>query len=387
MRPFWRKRNGSGPPCAETVQTAGRQFESFRELERRVDLGAGEHRLYATLRQAVPLISAALEKIERLVGSFTVQCSDPAVERELNQFLREVRVNAGQQGIQSFLIGYLDQLLVFGTAVGELVPAMDGRSVAALYNARLDDLELRLGDNPLEIQICRREPDGSTAPVEYPDLVLFTALNPEPGRAQGVSLLRGLPFISGILLKIYNTIGLNWERVGNVRFAVTYKPSGDTDRAYAKERAQQIASEWGRAMNGSGPVSDFVSVGDVDIKVIGADNQILDSQVPVRQLLEQIVAKLGVPPFLLGLNWSSTERMSSQQADLLTSELEDYRRLLEPPIQKICGLWLRMNGYPAVFTVEWNNISLQDEVDLAEARLRNAQAAQVEQGLQNGGAT
>ena len=57
------------------------------------------------------------------------------------------------------------------------------------------------------------------------------------------------------------------------------------------------------------------------IKVIGADNQVLDSQVPVRQMLEQIVAKLGVPPFLLGLSWSTTERMSAQQADLLTSEL------------------------------------------------------------------
>ena len=59
-----------------------------------------------------------------------------------------------------------------------------------------------------------------------------------------------------------------------------------------------------------GEVRDFVAVGDVDIKVIGADNQIIDTEIPVRQLLEQIVAKLSVPPFLLGLTWSSTERMS-----------------------------------------------------------------------------
>ena len=30
-------------------------------------------------------------------------------------------------------------------------------------------------------------------------------------------------------------------------------------------------------------VSDFVSVGDVNIRVIGADNQVLDSEVPVRR--------------------------------------------------------------------------------------------------------
>ena len=70
-----------------------------------------------------------------------------------------------------------------------------------------------------------------------------------------------------------------------------------------------------------GSVRDFVAVGDVDIKVIGADGPILDSQAPVRQILEQLVARTGIPPFMLGLSWSSTERMSAQQADMLTTEV------------------------------------------------------------------
>ena len=52
----------------------------------------------------------------------------------------------------------------------------------------------------------------------------------------------------------------------------------------------------------SGDISDFVAVGDVGIKVIGADNQILDSEVPVRQMMEQIITRLGLPPFILGLS-------------------------------------------------------------------------------------
>ena len=79
-----------------------------------------------------------------------------------------------------------------------------------------------------------------------------------------------------------------------------------------------------------------MAVGDVDIKVIGADNQMIDTEIPVRQLMEQLVAKLSIPPFLLGLNWSTTERMSAQQSDILTSELEYYRRLLEPILREIC---------------------------------------------------
>ncbi len=130
-----------------------------------------------------------------------------------------------------------------------------------------------------------------------------------------------------------------------------------------------------------GSVRDFVAVGDVDIKVIGADNQIIDTEVPVRQLLEQIVAKLSVPPFLLGLTWSSTERMSSQQADILTSELEYYRRQLTPVIRQICEVWLELLGGTGTASVEWDNINLQDEAVLAEARLHNAQAALIERQL------
>jgi hypothetical protein len=55
--------------------------------------------------------------------------------------------------------------------------------------------------------------------------------------------------------------------------------------------------------------------------------------------------------------------------------------LLNPVLTKICSLWLRLNGYDSRHCIEWNNITLQDEMDLADARLKNAQAAQLEQSL------
>ena len=104
----------------------------------------------------------------------------------------------------------------------------------------------------------------------------------------------------------------------------------------------------------------------------------MESDVPVRQMLEQIVAKLGVPPFLLGLSWSSTERMSSQQADMLTSELTAYRRILEPVLLKICRVWLRLNGFSDEVAIEWDEITMQDEVDHANAAYLTARAAALE---------
>ncbi|MDE6107564.1 MAG: serine/threonine protein phosphatase, partial [Oscillospiraceae bacterium] len=133
---------------------------------------------------------------------------------------------------------------------------------------------------------------------------------------------------------------------------------------------------WQSAMQQTrgGRVRDFVAVGDVDIKVIGADNQVLDSQVPVRQILEQLVSKTGLPPFLLGLSWSSTERMSAQQADMLTTEITALRRRLTPVVERICEMWMRLHGYAGPVTVEWEDINLQDLVEEARAGLYKEQA-------------
>lgn len=201
-------------------------------------------------------------------------------------------------------------------------------------------------------------------------------------------MLRSMPFLCGILLKVYQSLGINWERAGNVRFAVVYKPQGDIlDRAVAQDRAEQIAREWSAAMQSgkNGAVRDFVAVGDVEIKVIGADNQILDSEVPVRQIVEQLIARTGIPPFLLGLNWSTTERMSAQQADLMTSELTAIRRSLEPVLEKICTMWLNMHGYACDYELEWEPINLQDQVEEARAALFSAQADKIywEEGKNN----
>ena len=115
-------------------------------------------------------------------------------------------------------------------------------------------------------------------------------------------------------------------------------------------------------------------------KVIGADGPVLDAAVPVRQLLEQLVAKTGLPPFLLGLSWSSTERMSAQQADLLTSELWALRRAVEPVLLRICTLWLRLHGCGCAPEIVWDDISLQDLVEEAQADLYRARTEQLRKG-------
>ena len=337
--------------------------------------------LYRQLRESVPIIDTAIYKLVRLTGGFQVKSLNGKNQQYLDDFVRNISVNGTGQGLQHFMDIYFEQLLTFGTSAGEIVT--DGNGIHSLYNVPIKNISLKRNPERFnEILVCN--PDSiSGTPVKYQELVMFSALNPEAGSIMGTSILKGLPFVSSILLKIYNSIGQNWERAGNIRYAVTYNPGSDMlDRAYAKERATQIATEWANAMNGSS-VKDFVAVGDVQIKVIGADNQILDSEIPVKQLLEQIVAKLSVPPFMLGISWSTTERMSSQQADALTTELTAYRRLLTPVIEKICNLYLRLCGNSSGVEVVWDDITLQDSVEQAKAELYKAQAKSISGGDKN----
>ncbi len=364
-----------------SVETARASYHPYSVLERR-PLLKPEFAVYDAIRESVPVVDAAISKIIRLASGFTVECDDKTAEKELKEFLKNIPTGLGSKGVENFVTSYLDSLLMYGIAVGEMVVGDKSGRLMGLYNAPLGSLEIKNESNPFSFSVSVRDVGGSI-PIKHPERLLISTVNATANCPEGRSLLDGLPFVTSVLLKIFESIGTNFERIGNLRYAVTYKPSDGMDSAFGSDRAAEIAREWSAAMSDKEGVRDFVAVGDVDIKVIGADNQTLDCQVPVRQMLEQIVAKTGVPPFLLGLSWSSTERMSQQQADVLTSELEYYRAVLEPVIDKICRAWLVSEGYGCQFKINWRDITLQDEVELAKARLYRAEAKQKEE--QSGG--
>lgn len=359
------------PRAAPELYQAARETETLFTLPN--DTSPFEKELFDRLRYAVPVIDAAIMKIVRLTGGFRLICSEKRYQIELDSFCQSVPVGLHGKSINCFADTFLDNLLTYGSAIGEIVPDESERTIAGLWNGDSTKTAVSQGASPFDRRYSVRCSDGSYKAVKHPERIVYASLTGEN------SLLRGLPAISSILLRIYQCIGQNFDRVGNVRYAVTYKPTDSSGEfTQSRERAMQIAREWADGMNAAkyGQVKDFIAVGDVDIKVIGAENQLIDTNIPVRQLLEQIVAKLSIPPFLLGLSWSSTERMSSQQADILTSELEYYRRLLTPVLCDIGEAFLKSQGFGGKCTIEWDNINLQDESVLAQTRLNNARAAE-----------
>ena len=380
-----KRKHQDGALSANACQLRSGQVHPFGALRGFVPLGIGEEHIYRQLREAIPVLDAAVGKLTRLSGGFGVQCRNRESQEKLENFLRFVPCGRGQVGIDSFLSGFVDSLLVYGRSVGEMV--IDRGRLKAVCWGDVTQLQVMEGDNPLDMELWGPDSKGCMGALPYQHLLLFTTLNPEAAHPYGVSIFRGMPFLADILMKIYATIGTNWERAGNVRYSVVCKNAENMDPAMAQERGKQVATEWSRAMEDAktGTVRDFVAVGDVEIKVIGGEAPILDSQVPVRQILEQLVAKTGLPPFLLGLNWSTTERMSTQQADILTSELWALRRTVEPILHKICKTYLALEGLDDRVEILWNDISLQDITEEAKADLYKAQAAKYRREVNEGG--
>ena len=119
--------------AAAQLRDAGRH--PFTLLDGYVPLNHGEIGLYRAIREGVPIVDAAIWKLVRLCGGASVQCQDPGAQRELDRFWRTVDTGWGQQGVQSFLDRYLDDLFTCGHGLGEIVLTPDGREVAALLCA------------------------------------------------------------------------------------------------------------------------------------------------------------------------------------------------------------------------------------------------------------
>ena len=379
---IFRSKRQAGPVTKGAFECSGGVNRSVFRLA--PDSAAFESGFYEALRDNLPIIDACICKIVRLTSDFKIKCEDEKSQSFIDAFALDVPLGISGSSLSAFADMYLDTLLTYGKSIGEFMIDEDTGLISSLAvhdPTVLNVLPGRAPGTPVFTFIGSNEPLA----LSNPERLLYTALNPTPKSPQGRSILRGIPALSDILMTIFSCIGNNFERAGNIRYAVTYKPGDNNDAQFARSCASEIAEQWTDGIQSAraGVMKDFIAVGDVDIKVIGAETGLIDTQVPVRQLIEQMISKLSIPPFLLGLNWSSTERMASQQADILTSELEYYRRLITPVLLKVCRYELIAAGLDANVAIEWGNINLQDEEALARARLYNAQASELERRLES----
>ena len=111
-------KKGAGDCCAvQTGHPAGQPFCSWQSY------GAvtADAALYRNLRENIPILDAAIGKLVRLTGGFSLDTGSDGLNAQLNRDLSGINVGGNQQGIEAFIATYLDQLLTYGSAVGEMI--------------------------------------------------------------------------------------------------------------------------------------------------------------------------------------------------------------------------------------------------------------------------
>ena len=80
-----------------------------------------EKELYDKLRFTIPVIDAAVIKIIRLTGGFKVISSDEFFQKRLDDFMNNVPVGLTGKSVYTFIDNYLDSIITYGNAVGEII--------------------------------------------------------------------------------------------------------------------------------------------------------------------------------------------------------------------------------------------------------------------------
>lgn len=335
-----------------------------------------DYRLYDVLEEAIPCLGTAISKIARLVGEPIPIANEP-LKSKLDAFYRTVRVNQLQQGIASCQGIHVRQMLRYGKSAIEVIPNNARRDVYALQNIDPKTLILRATENPMKLEVCQLQAGSSEPVVLDSDWVIVSLFNPDKD-PHGNSLFRNLPFVSEILLTMEAALRDTWERFGCPTYQVNWKPSEnfvDPDLVQTTRYMDQLEASFTEVMEARkrGSIRDFFT-SNVEVQVIGGGGQILEFSNPFRSIAEQIAGATHLPLWMLGFHWSTTERMSKQEADMLMSFLDSIRAELTPDWLRVTQLYMDLTGLRGDFDIGWDAISLQDAVEESRGRLMDVQA-------------
>lgn len=379
-------------------------------------------RLYEAMREAAPPLDGAVNRLVTLDGVLTVQGDNAKLVSEIEDFVAEIPVGDLHKGMQAFFNLMSNERYEQGFAMGEMVQSGRRGEIERLWvgdskgfyfqrpNGKLKVFysppaaSASSGDGQDQIERILRNNWRSSNIIDYLNAsgyneldrsrLIYVGLNNENDNPYGVSLFRSTEFATKALLTITNAVMLSWQRFGDPMFKVVYKGrakagNGKTADEIMETRRKSIADIIQDAMNikKQGNSADIVTAIDKDaelsIEILGSDGQILEVEAPVKHIMEQIVAKLGLPPWMLGFVWGTAERLADRQVDLIIQESRTRFASWKPYLKHIIETELRARGR-AWKKGDWDLVqelpNLKDELAQAQAEFMRAQSEAVSSG-------
>jgi len=340
--------------------------------------------LFRTIREGIPFVNIGILKRNRLIGNFEYDGNGNSGLKELlDDFKKYVQVNWFSKGLDSFVAETTDSARCDGMGIAEIVPTRTLSDIHHLKTCNSTDFRFMYDKEKKRVVLgVYKANEFKPVPLENMDLITYLAFDQRRGHPQGYSMIYSLPFVSQILLRMEKS----WEnatwRVGDPTFVTVITGGEGQPSQDVNKMADSIESQFANVMKlrRQGQTADVFGAvpyrGRVDIKTLGADGEVIVDEIPVRTILEQVVAQIGLPPYMLGISWSTTERMSKDQADMIVGDVNWERDRLEHIIRKVTDMFLILNGKAgAKWKMKWNEVNLLDEENQAKAKLWNAQAA------------
>ncbi|TPG50657.1 hypothetical protein EAH75_04255 [Rhodanobacter glycinis] len=367
------------------------------------------------LRESLGILDGAVNRMVTIDGIIDVEGGNDAlvqlIQREL---IGAIPVGDKNAGLQAFYTGMGQEQYEQGFSLGEMVYDRRGREIVALrvadskgvlFHRNLDTgvmeswylppmpnaLGRRDGTDSVQ-NVLRNSPrqlnvnliQGRGYEFLNPDTLVYSVFNPENDLPYGVSLFRGIEFVSQILLRMHNATSQAWDRFGDPSFHVNYKTKNRMLKGPTLEaRRLEIASNFGTTLNAKrqGNSADFVTaVGaddDIVINIIGGDGKALSIEMPAQQMFEQILAKTGLASWVLGVQLGRAPAgLADNQAEMMLQDSKTRFESRVPALQVLVTNWLRGRGKtwkPGDWQLVQRLPNLRDELKRAQAKFLEAQ--------------
>ncbi len=374
------KDEGVSVPQIITRDQNGTPFDSYFAQYRPLKV---VFQVYDAMREAIPLIDVALRKRSRLITGLRLDgLGDKKVQEILNS-VYSVQVGWFQFGVDSLIEAIADAAMFKGYSVWEAIPDTAMKSIYRTVVGKPDFFRFSMsaGRPVVEQEIA----PGAFAPMTNPDLVFTQVFGTTDGGFYGRSIFASCPFLSRIVVRILASVDNVIWRFGDPTMISIFKGGANTQSSQLAAAAGEYGSQISKAMGARkvGQVYDVnVGVpadGDFKVMLLGADSKPMEVSVDYKLALEQIIASAELPPWMFGLSWATTERLSTNQNEATISLIDGQRRAMEPNLERLIDMALIMGGRGgAPYKMEWEPLNLSDEVAESQARLNTAQAVEKE---------
>ena len=342
------------------------------------------------LVETIPIFGAAIERLVTLDGVPTVTGPNEKLVAEINEWIQHVPVNGVavdgsplQAGLQAFHQGVTREAFEQGFGLGEFITDPKRSDIVELRVA--DSKYIKFSREDKQLRIYQKADGDNTERELKPGNLIYFSIGNENQNPYGTPIFRGCETVSKIMATIYNSTQNAWERFGDPSFNVTYKTS-KKDGTDLEARRVAIANDLNTAVRAKreGKSADFVRAIDtnseITVEIIGADGQLLEMEIPMRQVIQDICGKTGLPSWMLGYSFSTTERRANFEAEMVLADVQVRQAAKTPHFEKLITTMLRLRGRtwkPGDWKLEWQQVNLHDMVAQAQARFLNAQADQM----------